>query len=56
MTLECVEKIIRKDMIDPTNGKALKESDIIVLQRVCVYVCMCVCVCVSLYVILCNCM
>ncbi|XP_015923014.1 nitric oxide synthase-interacting protein homolog [Parasteatoda tepidariorum] len=33
VTMECVEKLIRKDMIDPTNGKALKEEDIILLQR-----------------------
>jgi nitric oxide synthase-interacting protein len=31
--MACVEKIIRKDMIDPTNGKALTEADIIELQR-----------------------
>lgn len=34
MTMECVEKVIRKDMIDPTNGKKMKEKDIIPLQRV----------------------
>jgi len=33
VTLECIEKIIKKDMIDPTNGKTLTERDIIVLQR-----------------------
>ncbi|KAG5279965.1 hypothetical protein AALO_G00083480 [Alosa alosa] len=33
VTLECVEKLIRKDMIDPVNGEKLKEKDIIVLQR-----------------------
>ncbi|XP_062388190.1 nitric oxide synthase-interacting protein [Sardina pilchardus] len=33
VTLECVEKLIRKDMIDPINGEKLKEKDIIVLQR-----------------------
>lgn len=33
VTMECVEKLIKKDMIDPTNGKALKEEDIIQLQR-----------------------
>ncbi|XP_054718180.1 nitric oxide synthase-interacting protein-like [Uloborus diversus] len=33
VTMECVEKLIKKDMIDPTNGKPLKESDIIPLQR-----------------------
>ncbi|VDN17388.1 unnamed protein product [Gongylonema pulchrum] len=31
--MECVEKIIRKEMIDPVNGKPLKEDDIIELQR-----------------------
>ena len=34
VTLECVENIIKKDMVDPTNGKKLKERDIILLQRV----------------------
>jgi nitric oxide synthase-interacting protein len=29
----CVEKIIRKEMVDPLNGKSLQESDIIELQR-----------------------
>ncbi|XP_041365839.1 nitric oxide synthase-interacting protein-like [Gigantopelta aegis] len=33
VTMECVDKIIRKDMIDPTNGKKLLEKDIIQLQR-----------------------
>ncbi|XP_013381609.1 nitric oxide synthase-interacting protein isoform X1 [Lingula anatina] len=33
VTMECVEKIIKKDMIDPTNGKPLKEKDIIQFQR-----------------------
>ncbi|KAI4872621.1 hypothetical protein NFI96_024585 [Prochilodus magdalenae] len=33
VTLECVEKLIRKDMIDPVTGDKLKEKDIIVLQR-----------------------
>ncbi|KAF7697685.1 nitric oxide synthase-interacting protein [Silurus meridionalis] len=33
VTLECVEKLIRKDMIDPMSGDKLKERDIIVLQR-----------------------
>jgi hypothetical protein len=32
--MECVEKIVKKDMIDPTNGKKMTEKDIIVLQRV----------------------
>lgn len=41
VTMECVEKIIKKDMVDPTNGKKITEKDIILLQRVmvaCVYV------------------
>ncbi|XP_014676718.1 PREDICTED: nitric oxide synthase-interacting protein-like [Priapulus caudatus] len=33
VTMECVEKLIKKDMIDPTNGAKLKENDIIPLQR-----------------------
>ncbi|XP_046910133.2 nitric oxide synthase-interacting protein [Dermatophagoides farinae] len=33
VTEECLEKIIKKDMIDPINDKPLKESDIIPLQR-----------------------
>jgi len=33
--MECIEKIIKKDMIDPTNGKKLTDKDIIPLQRVC---------------------
>lgn len=33
VTMDCVEKILRKDMIDPTNGKQLTEADIIQLQR-----------------------
>ena len=33
--MECVEKIIKKDMIDPTNGKKITDKDIITLQRVC---------------------
>jgi len=35
VTMECVEKIIKKDMIDPTNGKKMMDKDIIPLQRVC---------------------
>lgn len=34
VTLECVEKLIRKGMVDPVNGDKLTERDIIVLQRV----------------------
>lgn len=33
VTVECVEKIIRKDMIHPLSGQTLKEKDIILLQR-----------------------
>ncbi|XP_053545943.1 nitric oxide synthase-interacting protein [Bombina bombina] len=33
VTLECVEKLIKKDMTDPITGDKLKEKDIIVLQR-----------------------
>lgn len=33
VTMECVEKIIKKDMTDPTNGKKLTEKDIIPLHR-----------------------
>ncbi|XP_005360185.1 nitric oxide synthase-interacting protein-like isoform X1 [Microtus ochrogaster] len=33
VTLECVEKLIRKYMVDPVNGDTLTERDIIVLQR-----------------------
>uniref|UniRef100_A0A8D0E8Y8 Nitric oxide synthase-interacting protein n=1 Tax=Salvator merianae TaxID=96440 RepID=A0A8D0E8Y8_SALMN len=33
VTLECVEKLIKKDMVDPVNGEKLTEKDIIVLQR-----------------------
>nr|XP_032804836.1 nitric oxide synthase-interacting protein [Petromyzon marinus]XP_032804837.1 nitric oxide synthase-interacting protein [Petromyzon marinus] len=33
VTMECVERLIRKDMIDPTTGEALSEKDIIQLQR-----------------------
>lgn len=31
--MDCVEKIIKKDMIDPLNGKPVKDDDIIELQR-----------------------
>ncbi|KAJ1072892.1 hypothetical protein K5549_015035 [Capra hircus] len=33
VTLECVEKLIRKDMVDPVTGEKLTDRDIIVLQR-----------------------
>jgi nitric oxide synthase-interacting protein len=31
--MECVDKLIRKDMLDPINGQKLSEKDIILLQR-----------------------
>lgn len=34
VTLECVEKLIKKDWLHPLNGQKLTEKDIIVLQRV----------------------
>ncbi|KYO30336.1 nitric oxide synthase-interacting protein [Alligator mississippiensis] len=33
VTLDCVERLIRKDMVDPLNEEKLCEDDIIVLQR-----------------------
>ncbi|XP_044732874.1 nitric oxide synthase-interacting protein homolog [Chrysoperla carnea] len=33
VTLECVEKLIKKDWLHPLNGQKLTEKDIIVLQR-----------------------
>lgn len=33
VTTECVEKIIKKDMMDPLNGKKLKDSDLISVER-----------------------
>ena len=33
VTVDCVEKIIKKDMLHPLTGIALKEKDIIYLQR-----------------------
>lgn len=33
VTLECVEKLIKKDMQDPITGESLSEKDIIVIQR-----------------------
>jgi nitric oxide synthase-interacting protein len=33
VTMECVEKIIRKDMIHPLTGQTLTEDDIIQLKR-----------------------
>ena len=37
MTMECVEKLIKKDMLDPINGKHMKDKDIIQLQMVSKY-------------------
>ena len=34
MTQECVDKIIKIDMIDPISGAKLTDSDIIPVQRV----------------------
>ena len=34
VTQECVEKIIKKDMIDPISGKKMTDKDLIVMQRV----------------------
>ena len=33
ITVECVEKIVKKDMLHPLTGQMLKEGDIIYLQR-----------------------
>ncbi|KAF8777799.1 Nitric oxide synthase-interacting protein like [Argiope bruennichi] len=33
VTMECVTKLIKKDMIDPTNGMKLTDGDIIQFQR-----------------------
>ncbi|XP_078387856.1 nitric oxide synthase-interacting protein [Cetorhinus maximus] len=33
VTLECVEKLIKHDMVDPVNGAILTEKDIIPIQR-----------------------
>lgn len=33
VTMDCVEKLIKKDMLDPINSKKMTEKDIIVLQR-----------------------
>jgi hypothetical protein len=32
--MECYEKIIKKDMIDPLNGAKMTEKDVIPLERV----------------------
>lgn len=34
VTMECIEKLIKKDMIHPLTSTKLKEKDIIPLQRV----------------------
>jgi len=34
VTLECVEKLIKKDMLDPVSGEQLSDRDIIPMQRV----------------------
>ena len=34
VTMECIEKLVKKDMVHPLTGEKLKEKDIIVLQRV----------------------
>jgi hypothetical protein len=34
VTMECVEKIIKKDWCHPLTGEKLKEEDVIPLQRV----------------------
>lgn len=34
VTLECVEKLIKKDMMDPVSGDKLSDRDIIPMQRV----------------------
>lgn len=33
VSMDCVEKIIRRDMVDPLSGKRLNDSDIIELER-----------------------
>uniref|UniRef100_A0A7N4PET7 Nitric oxide synthase-interacting protein n=2 Tax=Sarcophilus harrisii TaxID=9305 RepID=A0A7N4PET7_SARHA len=33
VTMECVERLIRKDMVDPISGAPLTDKDIILLQR-----------------------
>ena len=32
--MDCIKKIIKKDMTDPFTGDALKENDIIKIRRV----------------------
>lgn len=34
VTLDCVEKLVKKDMLHPITGAKLTDKDIIVLQRV----------------------
>lgn len=33
VTMDCVEKLIKKDMLCPFTGEKLKESDIVAIQR-----------------------
>jgi len=33
ITLDCYEKVIKKDMLDPVSGEKIKEKDVIVLKR-----------------------
>ncbi|KAL5007289.1 hypothetical protein ScPMuIL_016095 [Solemya velum] len=33
VTMECVQKLVKKDMLDPFNGKKMQDKDIIQLQR-----------------------
>lgn len=41
VTLECVEKIIKKDMIHPLTGQKLMENDIVIMQRVSIFFLFC---------------
>lgn len=34
VTAEVAEKVLKKEMVDPTNGKKLMEKDFIYIQRV----------------------
>jgi hypothetical protein len=38
VTKECVDKLIKKDMMHPLTGEKLKDSDFIPLQRVIIIV------------------
>lgn len=33
ITLDCYENLVKKDMVDPTNGNKLREKDVIILKR-----------------------